>query len=276
MPRRTLAVIALCLLATQTWAEPDRSDPLRGPTVPAATTRSIVSKDMSGRFHPLETRPEVAAVQQLDLNETTRARVREIIDRRALDISMLLVDHIDTVKEITDRITSGDRDGAQELLRGIWEVFEPNAPRAPLLESLRGVLPPDRLTEARRLVDEYWDAWIDWELHNNEKRREDPAVRARVEKRLAYRLFEREVRRGYDASLRHYRQAIEAIYDAVDPTDEQREAIRDIVIEHIKSTRLRATAQQRRETNMKIYRMLDDGRKERLFAYMTRVVLPDD
>ncbi|HHN78094.1 MAG TPA: hypothetical protein ENK11_05390 [Phycisphaerales bacterium] len=277
MPRRITPLIALCLFAAAPiGAEPERPDPLRGPVVSAEATRSIVSKDMSGRFRPLETRPEVAAVQKLDLDEVTRERTREIIDQRALDVSMLLVDHIDTVKEITDRLPAGEDDAARELLYDIWESFEPDAPRAPLLGPLGGVLSPDQLAEVRRLVDDYWAAWIDWDLRGSEKRRKDPAARARVEKRLAFHLFEREVRRGYDASLGHYREAVEAIYNAVDPTDEQREAIREIIIDHIKSTRLHATPAQRRETNMKIYRMLDDERKERLFAYMIRVILPDE
>ncbi len=277
MPRRIFAVIGMCLIAAAPIrAEPERPDPLRGPAVPDTTTQSIVSKTMSGRFAPLDVRPEVAAVQQLELDDAARARVRETIDKRALDISMLLVDHIDTVKEITDLTASGDRDAARRLLHGLWEAFEPGEPRAPMLDAWRGVLTDEQADEARRMVDEYWDAWIDWELRHNEARRENPAVREHVAGRLAYQLFEREVRRGYDASLAHYRRAIEAIENAVDPTDAQREAIRDIIIEHIKATRLEATPAQRREVNMRIYRMLDEQRRERLFAYMTRVVLPDE
>ena len=57
--------------------------------------------------------------------------------------------------------------------------------------------------------------------------------------------------------------------------EKQRQAIRIIIIEHIKRTRLNATPGQRRSTNLEIYRMLDDERKEKLFEYMTRFVIPD-
>jgi hypothetical protein len=243
--------------------------------VPEVEARSLVQRTMSGRFVPVEGRPEAAALQRLDLDEEQRERAREVVEQRALSIALLLVDEIDTVREITDQITTGRRDAAREGLREIWRNFEPGAPRDPLLEPLSEVLTSGQIDRLRRLLDEYWDAWIDWELRGSEERREDPEARKRVARRLGFRLFEREVRRGYDASLRHYRQALEGITNAVAPTDKQREAIRSLVIDHIRQTRLEATPEQRRAVMLEIYRLLDPERRERLFEYMTRAVIPD-
>ena len=61
----------------------------------------------------------------------------------------------------------------------------------------------------------------------------------------------------------------------VEPTEEQREAIRSVVIEHIKATRLEASPQQRRDAMHEIYRLLDDDRKQKLYDYLLRIVVPD-
>ncbi|MBZ0172258.1 MAG: hypothetical protein K8E66_07765, partial [Phycisphaerales bacterium] len=265
MHRHLITALSLCLVSPVLAAQPDQPDPLRGPDVPARETRSLVNRGMMGRFEPLEVRPVAAALLELDLDDATREKAREIVEQRALDIAMLLVDRIDLVRDMTDLIMAGDRDAARRMLHDMWGEFEPDAPRDPLLKPLKEILEPAQIGEVRRLVDEYWNAWIDYELRDQEERREKPQARERVTRRLSFEIFEREVREGYDASLSRYRQALDAVYNAVMPTDEQREAIRSIVIEHIKTTRLSATPAQRRETNMRIYRLLDDERKERLF-----------
>lgn len=267
------AIVASVLLGTACCAQPEGT--LRGPEVPDARTRTLVHKTMTGRLERLRVRPEVAAVQALELDPETAERARAVIDERTHGITMLLVDDIELIKEMTDRNKAGERDAALAVFSELWERFEPGAPRAPLAKPLAGVLDDGQHASMTALVDEYWEAWIDWELRNNEKNRGDPAARARVQRRLSLRLFQREVQEAYEASLRRYQQALDGIYGAVEPTDEQREKIRRIIIDHIKSTRLQATPAQRREANMTIYRMLDDGRREKLFAYMTSIVIRD-
>jgi hypothetical protein len=146
--------------------------------------------------------------------------------------------------------------------------MDPTGARDPLIESLVAVLTDDQRAELRRLVDEYWEAWIAAAGAEGEAR--EDTVR-----RLTSQLFREEAREAYEVSLRRYHDAMRAIYDAVEPTPEQRAAIRATVIEHIKATRLDATPAQRREAMLRIYRLLDDERQERLFAYMARIVIAD-
>jgi hypothetical protein len=96
-----------------------------------------------------------------------------------------------------------------------------------------------------------------------------------AELRLVTQVFQEEVRDAYEISLRRYRDALEAIYAAVDPTPEQREAIRSIVIEHVKHTRLEATPTRRRAAMREVYDMLDDERKARLLDYLLERVVPN-
>ena len=260
------AVAIACLAGTVAHAQ--RDDPLRGPDVAERDTRTLVGRTMTGAFVRVEGRPEVAAANLLDLDDETRARVDAIVDDRAMALRMLLVDEIDTVRDITDAMTEGDRDRAAALSDRLHRAMDADTPRDPLLEPIAAVLPDDRAAELRRLVDEYWSAWIGAAA----RRAETPDE---TTDRLGAQLFQREVREAYDASLRRYRDALEAIYQAVEPTPEQRAAIRELVIEHIRATRLDATPAQRRDAMLRIYQLLDDERQERLFAYMTSLVVTD-
>ena len=265
---------AFCLFSLVSIACGQPADTLRGPDVPDDRTTTLVRRTMTGRLERLRVRPEIAAIQGLHLDPATAELAREIIDARTRNISMMLVDDIELVGEITVKNGAGDEAGARAVFNGLWERFDPGTPRAPLMDPLSGVLDAAQRAELRGLVDEYWDAWIDWELRKN-KNREKPATRQRAERRLARQLFQREVREAYDVSLKRYQQALEGIFAAIEPTDEQRVEIRNIVIDHIKATRLSATSAQRREANMTIYRLLDDERKERFFGYMSAIVIPD-
>lgn len=250
-------------------------NPLRGPEVPESRTRTLVKKTMTGRLERLDVRPEVAALQQLDLSPETAEEARGIIEARTDAITMLLVEELDAVRAISDRSRDGKTEEAERIFRGLWEAFEPGAQLSPLLDDLAPLLDESQRVIMAALVEEYWEARIDWELRSSEERRTNERVRARVADRLAYQAFQQEVRRAYNASLKRYHDALEGIYTAVEPTRKQREQIRSMVIEHIKDTKLRATPAQRRAMQMRIYRMLDDDRKEKLFGYLTEVVIRD-
>jgi hypothetical protein len=274
-PAACVLALALCL-SGGAFAQDDASpaEALRGPSVPDQQTETLVNRTMTGRFVPLEVRPEAAAIQELGLDEATLERAKAVIDERSFAVTMHLVDELDTIREMTDARMDGRPEDAQELFNDLWSSFDENTERSPLIKPLEAVLEPDDAAALRRLVDEYWEAWIDAELGGRMDAGDN--ARERVARRLALGLFQREVQDSYETSLRRYQQAIEGVSNFVEPTPEQRQEIRMIIIEHIKATRLAATPEQRRQTNLKIYRMLDDERQEKLFMYMTRFVIPDE
>lgn len=251
---------------------------LRGPAVPDRVSRTLVDYGMTGEFRPIEGRPESAAVALLKLDPEAHERATAVIDARSMAVAMLLVDRIDDIKEITDAITAGERERAQEIQLRLWEAFEPERPRNPLLEPLSKALSREQSVEVERLVEEYWDAWTRWELRGRPVN-EDGAARAAADRemreRMTFALFQSELRQAYEVTLRRYRDSMDAIYASVEPTEEQRSAIRDLVIDHIRTTRLKATPPQRREVTLGIYRLLDEERRERLFVYLLRQVVPD-
>lgn len=267
------ALLALSILFPQPEsppgiAQPDELLPLAGPAVSDAHTRTLVEHAMTGRFEPIEGRPELAAALLLDLDSDTRERIRALSEARDVAIVSFILNHLDDLRTMTDAQTEGRPEDAQRILRSWWQLQDEGHTRLPLRPALAEILSGDQLEEVSRITAEYVDAWV-----TARKRRSETPDQAA--ERLSFEIFEREVRRAYDASLRTTRQAMEGIYEAVDPTDEQRETIREIVIEHLKSTRLKATPDQRRATMRRIYDALDDDRQALLFDYMTRAAVPD-
>lgn len=274
MHRRLPVLLAAASILTGAVRAQD-ADPLRGPTVSERSTKTLAHRSMTGDFQRLEGRPEAAAVRLLDLDDATRSRAEAIFEARDMAVAMLLVEEIDAVKEISDAVMAGEGEQARTLLEALWAKFEPDRPRSPLLAPLAEVLDAPQQAELARLVDEYWAAWIDWELRSAGDEAARKAARATTERRLAFQLFQEEVRAGYEATLRRYRDAMEAIYAAVEPTEEQRQQMRAVLIDHIRETRLKATPAQRRAATRRIYDLLDEERRGKLFDYLLRQVVPD-
>lgn len=247
---------------------------LRGPAVEDNDEPGIVSRSMTGRFIEVEGRPEAAAFESLPIGSERRAAAADLVQKRINRLALALIDEIDLVKEMTDDITAGRTEAANRRRQALREQLDPGSPRDPLLPELLELLETEQersmLTTA---VAEYWEAWITEALRERELDTADPDLRSRAQEQLSNRLFQRDLAAAYEVSLQRYRQAMDAMYSAIQPTPKQRERIRELVIEHIKATRLEATPEQRREVMLKIYRELDADRQERLFEYMTEVAL---
>ncbi len=255
------------------------TDVLRGPDVPEASRRTIVHGGMQSGFQRVEGRPEAAAVAMLDIEPERMRKIEAAIREHNMQVAMMLVDRIEEVRVISDAVMDGDREHAAELLRDLWRIYDPDRRRSPLLDSLEPLLSDEELAEVERMVDEYWDAWIRSQMPEAAMDMDGARLertRARIERRLAFGLFREEVERGYELTLRQYREVLDSIYGAVEPTDEQREAIRTVVLEHIKETRLEPSPTQRRQTYLAIYDLLDDGRREKLFNLLLRQLVPGD
>jgi hypothetical protein len=270
MDRTTcLIAVPLCLLAFGAGpptTAPALDDLLRGPTVPDTTTRTLVITDANGSFVPLQERPEEVALERALVDPDRRHRAREAIAARATALGLMLVEKIDRVKEATDAIRSEDRDTAQAIYRELHAHFDADRMRDPLMDDFDEILSPSEAGEVTRLVDEYWDAWIEWELRNVEV--PGPAARERTERRLAFVVFQRELREAYNWTLRPFQSRLELLYEVAKPDDEQRAEIRMAIIDHIREARLEATPEQRRRTADRIYSILSSEQRRALFEHV--------
>ncbi len=251
-----LATLALGASPAPTAAVPPV---LGGPAVNEAADRTLVNQDMQGRFQRVEGRPEVAGLAQLALDPETRSKAADVINARTLALMKHLLDNIDLIREATDATRAGDNATAQKLSMELYQRFDPDSSRDPLVAPLAKVLPQAAAMELRRLVDEYWKAWLDVEMKSAPK-----ATRQAVEQRLTYDLYQQELRLANEYTLRPIQQKLERIYEAADPTPEQRAAIRLAVIEYVKEARMKPTDEQRKKLARTIYDLLDEERRLKL------------
>jgi hypothetical protein len=86
-----------------------------------------------------------------------------------------------------------------------------------------------------------------------------------VQNRLAFDLFQQEFRQAYERTLRPLRTKFDVLVQSVEPTDEQKQAIRAILHEYIRAGRLDPTPELQQEAARRIYQVLDEGRRQRLF-----------
>lgn len=268
MTRSIVAMFAAYLLICGVQADPPDSAVvdeglLRGPTVPDHVVRTLVNIDMGGKFTPLQGRPAEAALGLMLIEPDRRESAREVAEARRVSIGMLLVDKIDLVKEASDAIKAGENAKAQEVYRRLYKQFDPDHVRDPLLAPLEEILTPTQHEEVQRLVNEYWDASINWALRNAKDKSE--AARKKAQRRLSFQLFRREIGEAYNWTLRPIQQRLESIYQATEPTEEQRSAIRNVMIDYIRESRLRPTPEQRQTAATRIYDLLDEEQRLKLF-----------
>lgn len=282
MARSTLPFVLLAIIAplgTPAKAQETRPpDLLRGPTVPETITRpSLVDRAFTGQMSVLQGRPEVAAVDLLDIPPPLKARAAALERDHTRALALRLVDEIDLVREITDLNASRKYREARERARELQRRIDPDLDPVPLMPAIVDLAGEQHRPEIERIVAEYHEALIDRRLNaaNNPERAGDPARRERIRRDLVEQAFLRDLRSAYDLSLRHYREVLDAVTAAVEPTDQQQQAIRTLVLDHIRATRLEATPDQRRATMRAIYDLLDPDRKARLFDYVVRTALPD-
>lgn len=244
-------------------AAPPGTEPpvLRGPVVPDGSVRTLVAQDMTGRFQRVEGRPEAAALPLLRLSPETRSAAAAVIEARAVSIREFLIDHVDELKASTDAAAAGDQKTAQRIREEVQDRFEPEHPRDPLLVPLSKVLSPAETEELRHLLDEYWAAWVESELRGGPKTKG-----AAIEKRLARELAQSEFKSAYESTLRPIQKRLERISGAIDPTPEQREAIRVALVAYVKQSRLRPSPEQRLQLSRAIYEALDEERRIKLMA----------
>jgi TolA-binding protein len=224
-------------------------DAMAGPKVDDPASRTLVRTDMQNRFQRLDVRPEEAALQLLAMDPSRRVKAREIILARADALRTHLAINIDLVKEWTDA----------QIAKELYDRFEPTNPRDPLLAPLASVLTSDEQTQIKRLVDEYWEAWI-----ASEQKASPKSTPEEIAQRLIARTFNAEVAKAYDSALRPHKQKLDAIITATEPTADQIAALRAAFINYIRASLLHPTDQDKTALATAIYNALDEPRRIKL------------
>lgn len=242
---------------------------LSGPVVQERVGRSIVRHDARGEFRRVSGLPEESAVGLLGLDDQAREYCRGVFAERRLAMGVLLADHLDESFAYGDSIQKREREITSELttfFRDRWELSRSPSlawGRSDLVLTLAVVLSPEQYVELERMLNEYWQAWVAWELRTRRNPTEADCERTRL--RLERTIFSEELRRAYDDQIRPYKEKLEKLREATDPTPEQWEEIRGAVAEFLRESRLRPRAEHRRELMGRMYRALDEDRRAKFF-----------
>ena len=248
-------------------APPAETDPLAGPRVDDAASRTLVRYDMQNRLQLLDVRPEEAGLALLDLDETQRMRAREVVMDRADALRLHLTQHVELLKEFADPAALKDpatgKDISGALGKQLFEGFDPQRTRDPLLSPLASVLSVEQHAQLTQLVDAYWEAWI-----AREQKQQSKTPREKIVDQLIARTFAREVQRMYESSLRPVKQKMDTIAGAVEATEEQKGALRRAFVEFVRGGNLRPTAEHRAMLAKAIHDVLTEAQRVKLVEQM--------
>jgi len=267
-----LALITFVSPLAAQQPEDDRKHTLKGPSVPVETQHTLGSTTMSGEFIPVEGRPELAAFALVTNDPNDLASARDLENKRIFDLTVFLVDEIDAVREITDANQAGNETQAVVLLAQLRKRYEPDLPRDPLAPELEQMLDADQITEFQRIINDYWLRWAAAESGSMNLTPNSRTYK-KTEHKLNNQLFHQDIGEAYESSLKRYRNTIDAITTAVQPTKAQQDQIREMIIEHIKQTRLKSTAEQRLDLMTDIYHLFDEDQQETFFRFMTSLAI---
>ena len=160
---RDLLALALLLSLVGPACGQD-APPLGGPTIdPSAKAPSLIERDYEGRLRRLDRRPEIAAVDLLDLTADQRAAADEVIADRAALTERVVFQNLLLLTEISAALESAPagagfealepelRGRAESRLSELWIG-------TPLADQIERALPESERIEYRRIVNVWFVA----------------------------------------------------------------------------------------------------------------------
>jgi hypothetical protein len=262
-------LIVVCLLGAGMPAlGQDDEAPLAGPSVaesPGAT--SLVHVGYDGAIERPDVPVEEAALELLDLDEATRARVEDILAARAAILDKAVIENIDLLVQLRSAKSAGDKAQEVSLLGRFARELAPLRARGTLREEIGAALDETNLATFEALIDEYDEAIVAEARESAKQRGETFQVRrfARAER---LKDLGREIRRSYERQIGSRREDFERLLAALDLTPEHEAKVRQIVTDFAQRTKLNPTRKDRAGVYLEILSVLSAEERSRLAAYV--------
>jgi len=275
MPLMVLAALgsAQALAAeppTEPSTTPERS-PLAGPALgdpDAGAQRTLVRRAYDGSLIRLETLPEAAALELVELDPVVRAEADRILTERASIIDGIVADNLDVLVRL-ESASQGGR-GSPEALgvyREMLGLLAPLRERRPLAERLARTMPEPAASRYRSLVEQYRDALIEEDLRGAREQGQADPSRRRAQIRVTLGLMGQELSRSFDRQFRQgQREELDRLLDMVGVTPKQRREIETILQESISDqiANGKPTRTDRARLTMRIFRVLTPEQRRAL------------
>lgn len=189
---------------------------LSGPQVNSADGRAptLVRLDYEGRLVRLDTSPEEAALDEIELDQYTRERILSILSERTAILDRVVMQSLPLFQQFD--VAEQEKDGAAKgrLLGEFTHRLAPLIRRGTLFDELYAVLPREQASTFARMVDEYQQALIrdarrQAEIENRAFNAVEAAMQVRGEAML--KAIERSFARSTQSGEREFDELLEKL-----------------------------------------------------------------
>lgn len=217
---------------------------LSGPQVRMSErTPSLVRLDYEGRLVRLETSPEEAALDVLDLDQQTREKVLTILSERTAILDRVVMQSLPLFQQFD--VAEQDKDGERkaELLGEFTHRLSPLIKRGTLFDELYAVLPREQAATFARMVDAYHQALIrDARRQAEIEHRAFNAVEAAMQIRGEAML--KAIERSFARSTQSGEREFEELLEKLDLSPEGEQIVRARATKFAEDTMLNPTKAQ--------------------------------
>ncbi len=264
-PMKTSIALSLILVSTSIAGAQDEA-PLRGPSVEPVERRSLVPTGMGGMTYAagsLDQRPEIAAIDLLELDEQARASVDALLLEHTRATDAVFMDHLLQIQGWVESLQSGtirERLGAAQEIR---TAFEPVSALGPIADRVKAALPSEQGERYDALIAEYEHA------RESEARRKAEAAGVKFEP-IGYKItrhFEKlgqDIAASYERTLVSAGEDFEAFLSSAQLSHQGEAKVRQATMELIERTGFKPTPEQRLQAFMQIMGELEPDDRGKL------------
>lgn len=237
------------LLAQVPTAAPE--SPLSGPAIADRAADDSSNKRFDGSMRDEGDRPELRAIERLELSREERAAVDAVLAKRAAVMERLIKENIALLLKAQAVREGNDAEARRALGAEFREAFAELGVDGPLAEQLAGAMTPEHAEAFRTLNREYWRA----QMGDGDDRKYGAALR----------VLGNEIKQAYERMIEDGEQRLDDVIAALQLTAEQEGKVRAIVTEFAQQTKLNPNGLQRAGLFLKVARELTAEQRERAF-----------
>ncbi len=270
---QTTLALSLILVSTSIACAQDEA-PLRGPSVEPVERRSLVPSGMMGGMTDavgeLNQRPEIAAIDLLELDEEARERVNGVLLEHISATDTFFMDHLGQIQGWVAAVQAGTLRERLGALREIKVAYEPVEALGPIADRIKAAIPSEQAERYEALIAEYEQA------RESEARRKAEASGVKFEP-IGYKItrhFEKlgqDIAASYERTLVSGGEDFEAFLSSAQLSNQGEAKVRRAVMDLVERTGFKPTPEQRLEAFMQVMGELDPDDRGKLL----RAVLKD-